>query len=268
MLIKLLQNLKIIFIIFATLLISACSEKRIVSVPTESEAIEIVVVLQGNGIQNVDKRPAGTEQKKEFEIFVYEGIFGDGSYGEALRILNDYCLPYEKPEEIQTKGMVDANETLKNKTHRLLKIEVTQQLRKTIPGITCIDLVFTPQQNILDRLNPSPSSASISLKYKDSPPRFTNEEIRDLVSKALPDMKPENVKVVSTYIPIDKANLTTQNAQIKTFILIGSAAVLIFLLMLLILLLRRRKPAEDDDENDVDESGVPLLEAADDIDDE
>jgi type III secretory pathway lipoprotein EscJ len=190
--------------------------------------------------------------------------------------LRAFCLPYEKPDEIQTKGLVDASETLKEKSKRQRKIEIIQQLRKTIPGITCIDLTFNSPQSPLERLNPSPATASVSLQYKDSPPSFTNEQIRDLVSKAVPDLKVENVQVYSYYVPIDKnstdkgGNSTsfTQHPQFKVFVLIGAAFLLIFIVMTFILLLRRKKSDTKDDDEEYEEEEIPLLESGDEFEDE
>ncbi|MCU0238790.1 MAG: hypothetical protein MUC29_05055 [Pyrinomonadaceae bacterium] len=265
MLNRILKNPLGIFTILGLLFLTACGEKTVISVPTESEALEIIVILHENGIISADKKLGGTEQKKEFEIFVSDGVFGNGSYNEAMRLLRNYCLPYEKPDEIQTKGLVDASEILKAKTQRQRKVEIIQQLRKTIPGITCIDLTFNSPQSALERLNAAPATASVSLQYNTSPPSFTNEQIRDLVSKSVPDLKVENVQVYSYFVPIEKAELQTQSSQNKIIILIASAVGLIFLVMAVIVILRKRKTESTDDENDDlnDDSEVPLLEAGD-----
>ncbi len=257
------------FICFTSLLLlTACGEKTLYTVQTESEAVEMIVVLKENGVSDVDKKIVGDEQKKQYEVYISEGVFGNGSYYEALRILHSYCLPYEKPDEIQTKGLVDASEILKSKTQRQRKIEIIQQLRKTVPGVTCIDLTFTPQPGALERLNPNPSTAGVSLNYKNSPPSFTNEQIKSLVARSIPELKVENVEVQSFHLQIEPARLESGN-NLKIIILAATSIGLMFFVILILLFMQKRRKTEpEDDENSPDDNSVALLGVGDDDEEE
>lgn len=75
------------------LLTTACQKQEaIVTVPTETEANEIIAVLQDRGIE-AKKEAAGGEDQKGWRILVVEDAFASGKAALAIRILQELGLP-------------------------------------------------------------------------------------------------------------------------------------------------------------------------------
>lgn len=254
-----------------TLMLStACGKKAITSVPTESDAIELLDVL-GQGGLNAEKRETGEGETKRWEIVVDEGWFGGGEASLAVQVLRDHGLP--RPEEPvgDEGGLIPSERTEKQREQRRIRGDIERQLR-ALPGVTlAIVTVVMPQDPTLE-LNPYPATASVVINHKDAKPLFTEQQVQNLVAGGVPNLKAQDVRVTispQTLRPVPQGEL---NARRRNNILlavgVGVVTVLGFLLVVLLLQTRRQRaqlselreggepPADDDEDEDGDAAAL------------
>lgn len=240
---------------------SACSGKSVVTVPTESEAIEILDVFQENEIP-AEIKQVGDEKTKSYSIIVNEDFLG-GSNNQsiAIQVLSDNCLPHRDPPIIEEGGLIASVEAEKAKAQRQVKINIIGLLRR-FRDATCVDVTYVPPQDQLASITPYPATASVVIGYKSSEPGFTDTEIRNLVSGSVPNLQPDKVNVKLAYRPVRPIVRPVRNGINKVLLIGGAGLTVILGSVLLIYFMQRRKTKTtstalaiiDDDENDQNET--------------
>lgn len=177
-----------------SLLSAACGRTPIATVPTESEAIEIIDVLRESGFEDLEKHEVGEGEQRRWTVELDEGLFGGGESALALQRLRDYGLPRQEEAPIPEGGFVTSEAVQKAQEQRRIRADIERQLR-ALPGVTvALVTVVMPQDPTLE-LNPYPASASVVVVHKEQAAPFTEQQIQNLVAKGVPKLKAEDVSV-------------------------------------------------------------------------
>jgi type III secretion protein J len=225
-----------------TLTAAACGEKAVTSVPTEPDAIEILDVLGQNGLE-AEKRAIGEGETRRWEIVVDEGMFGGGEAALAVQVMRDHGLP--RPEEpVEDSGLIPSERAEKLREQRRIRGDIERQLR-ALPGVTlALVTVVLPQDPTLE-LNPYPATASVVINYQGQSPAFNEQQIQNLVSKGVPNLKPQDVSVTMSAQnprPVPQGELSARRRNsIMLAIGLGFVTLLCFFLALLLLRSRRQR---------------------------
>lgn len=174
------------------------------TVQTETEANEIIAVLQDRGIE-AKKEPAGGEDQKGWRILVVEDAFASGKAALAIRILQELGLPRPTGTGLgeDTGGGTfgglspTAEEAKKIKQ---IKTEIERQLRQ-LPDVTRVSVnIVLPEKDIAS-LQPTPAKASVLLVTTSAVTRFKEDDVRKLVTGGVPNLNADNVVVTIFHEP-------------------------------------------------------------------
>ena len=254
-------------VVLLLLTTAACGEKAVTSVPTESDAIEILDVLGQNGLE-AEKRVTGEGETKRWEIVVDEGMFGGGEAALAVQVMRDHGLPRPEEPVSEDSGLIPSERAEKLREQRRIRGDIERQLR-ALPGVTlALVTVVLPQDPTLE-LNPYPATASVVINYQGQSPAFTEQQIQNLVSKGVPNLKPQDVSVTMSAQnprPVPQGELSSRRRNsIMLAIGLGFVTLLCFFLALLLLRSRRQR-AERREDGDAPVEGVegeaPKIESA------
>ena len=268
----------IVFLLIGICLFSACGKKTVATAANEYEANLMFDILHSNNF-HVEKIPSLQSDAKTWEITVDEGWFGDGEAAAAIQVLRDYGLPRPPAPEVKNNdslGIISDREE-KERQRRDLQLQIENQLYTLADVIRASVIIAIPSDDILS-LEKTPPSVSVSLVVKENQPKFTIEAVQTLVSADVPNLKPENVKVVITQQALREVPLTKLAAQRRTnqvFIIGGCLVILLISALGVILYLSKRRQKNaglnqdeglrtEENEADSDENEVALLEDGDD----
>lgn len=223
---------------------TACGRVEVATVSTEADAIEIISVLRENGLE-AEKREVGEGETKKWGVTLDEGLFGDDELGVALQVLHDYGLPRPEDPPVESGGFITSETVQRLQEQRRVRADIERQLRG-LPGVTsAIVTVVLPPADQVYRLQPQPATASALIIYKDANARFNEQQVQAMVSRSVPDLKPENVSVTmsqQTPRPVPARELSgRRRANILLAVVIGLAVVLLFLLVVSLLQIRRQR---------------------------
>jgi type III secretion protein J len=253
-------NRKLLLSCGALLLLAGCGTKPIATVPSESEAIEIIDVLQQNEISS-DKEEVGDEKTRQYRILIREDWLSSGdTYAAAIQILHDHCLPHSLPPAIQEASFIGSPEVERSKVQRQLKINIIGQLRK-LPGVTCVDVNFVPPQDQLAALEPYPATAAVTVSYKTPEAAFNEVAVRNLVAGSIPKLQPDKVTVVLSHQPLRPLPQSNKSSLTKIMLIVGAGLIVIVGSVLLIYFLQRRRQTgsmalTESAADDLDEAGT------------
>lgn len=241
------------FIVLAALALAACGDKPVASTEDEPEAIRMFDVLHTSGL-HVEKVPRAGE-KAGWDIVIKEGWFGGGEAAVAMQVLSDYGLPRPKeilPETTSPYGMTSEDE-IKKRQNREKEIQIVNHLY-ALPGVTTARVIVGLPENDILSLQKTPPTASVLLVQKEPQPRFTHADVQNLVSSAVPELKPENITVSISEQPLREVPLAQLAAQRRsnTIFAVGTGLIVLLagalLLVWLTIRRRRKKLAEADHE--------------------
>lgn len=228
-----------ICLIASLILLSGCGSKKIQTVKIEAEANQIIDVLSENGIKAF-KDQVGEGERKTFEI----KLNGDDDLvAEAIQVMEDHCLGQPEPPEVEGGTVITSMEVERAREQRRMKMNIESQLR-SLPGATCVKVNFVPPQDRSVSMNPYPSTAAVTVNYKTQSFPVTKEEIKGLVARSVPDLKPENVEVVlvaKPLRPLPDNKLTYNFTRIALVSGIGLATIIGFVSIVFYLQKSRRK---------------------------
>ena len=254
-----------ILLLTAVLLLSGCGEKQVASTDNEFEANRMSDILYSNGF-NVEKI-AKTGEKGGWEIVIDEGWFGAEEASVATQILNDYGLPRPKetlPETTNPYGMPSEPE-MKKRQNREKEIQIEQHLYD-LPGVIKVGVIIgQPDNDTLSTLsgNKIMPTASVLIVQKEQPPKFADSDVINQVVGTVPDLKPENIHITTTYQPLRELPLESLRAQRHSnkIYAFGSGLIVFLLAALGIIwyLLKRRKNPGGTPENGLDNEELPEL---------
>lgn len=225
-------------------LTTACDEKPLATVSTEAEAIEMIDVLREGGF-DADKREVGEGETKKWSVVIDEGFFGEGDMGAAIQVLHDHGLPRPEDPPVESGGFVPSETAQRLQEQRRIRNDIERQLRG-LPGVTsAIVTVVMPPSDQVYRIQPQPATASALVIYKDDKPQFDEETVRNMVTRSVPELKPENVSVTTSRLtprPVPRRELSARRRNNILFAAgIGLVTVLGFLLIVLLLQTRRQR---------------------------
>jgi type III secretory pathway lipoprotein EscJ len=254
---------KLFFILLFCFFIAACGEKIISTSTDINEANRMMVALKESGI-DAHRNTAGELGKEIHSVSVDDGFFSTGAELEAMRILEENCLPYKAPPPIAENGMGVSSMTVESeKRKRQAQIDL-EQLFRSYKGVTCVSAILVYPEKSIDSLNPYKSSASIKISYKAQNPILTKESVQLQTARAVEKLDPANVDVQLEFTPIEKAHLETGDSWRKILITAGVAIGIIGFFMILILWMRKRKSNDEDGDDDpelLEENELNLLES-------
>lgn len=232
-----------ICLLSSLILLSGCVTKKIQTVKIEAEANQIIDVLSENGIKAY-KEQVGEGERKTFEI----KINGDDDLvAEAIQVMEDHCLGQPEPPEVEGGTVITSMEVEKAREQRRMKMNIESQLR-SLPGATCVKVNFVPPQDRSVSMNPYPSTAAVTVNYKTQTFPVTKDEIKGLVARSVPDLKPENVEVVlvaKPLRPLPDNKLTYNFTRIALVSGIGLATIISFVSIVFYLQKSRRKKVSE-----------------------
>lgn len=223
------------------LLASACGRSPVTTAATEADAIEMLDVLGESGVE-AEKRAAGEGEARRWEIVVDEGMFGGGQAAAAIQVLRDHGLPRPEDPVTEDGGLIPSDRAEKNREQRKLRTDIERQLR-ALPGVTrAIVTVVMPQDPSLE-LNPYPATASVLVTYKDERPRFSDEQVQQMVARSVPNLKPSDVSVTLAQQALRPVPQRELGARRRNNILVALGVGLLVLLssLLAVLLLQTRR---------------------------
>ena len=257
-----------IFLLSAACLLAACGEQTVATTEDEFEANHMFDILHSRELP-VDRYPKEGE-KPGWNIVIDEGWFGDGEAAVATQVLNDYGLPRTKellPETTSPYGITSENE-VKKRQNREKEIQIERHLY-SLPGIIKVSvLIAQPNNDKLSVLSGDKTlpTASVLIVQKEMPPKFADADVKSQVSGTVPELKPENIQVTTTYQPLREIPLEKLNAQRRSNKIYALGIGLILLLASALgaiwyMLKRRRRLAESDLEQLTDGDDAPEISA-------
>ncbi|HEX7314751.1 MAG TPA: hypothetical protein VF297_12570 [Pyrinomonadaceae bacterium] len=221
---------------------TACGEKEVATVSTESDAIEIISVLRENGFE-AEKKEVTQGETKKWGVVLDEGLFGEGEIGVALQLLHDHGLPRPEEPPIEGGSFIPSEAAQRLQEQRRVRADIERQLRG-LPGVTsALVTVVLPPSDQIYRLQPQPATASVLVIHKDANPRFNEQQVQTMVSRGVPDLKPENVSVTmaqQTPRPLPARELSGRRRG-NILLAVGTGFVIVLLFLLAVLLLRARR---------------------------
>lgn len=233
----------ILVILLTAFLLAGCGSKKVHTVKIEAEANQIIDVLGENGIKAI-KEEVGEGERKSFEIKVNGD---DETVAEAIQVMEDHCLGQPEPPEIEGGTVITSIETERARERRRMKMNIESQLR-SLPGATCVKVNFVAPQDRSITMNPTVSTAAVTVHYKTPTFPVSKEEIKGLVARSVPDLKPENVEVVLVAKPLRPLPENRTAYDITRIALvsgIGLATILGFFSIVFYLQKKRRRQAEE-----------------------
>lgn len=259
--------ISVLLISLSVILLSGCGPEKLQNVKNESEANQIIDVLNENGIR-ANKSEKGEGERRTFEIY----INGDAEvYAAAIQLMQDHCLAQPEPPPIDSTGLVPSTEVERQREQQRIKLNIESQLRK-IPGVTCTEVNFVPPQDKSLSLDPYKSTASVTVYYKTPTFPISKEDIASLVARSVPDLQPERVSVAlisKPLRPLPNFNTTYNITRIALVSGIGFVTILAFVLIVFLLQKkRRRQPAEIENFGEPDPNQAALLNENYDFDDD
>ncbi|WP_352431247.1 hypothetical protein [Pyrinomonas sp.] len=233
---------RIVGLLLSVCLLSACGEKTVATVSNEVDAIEIIDVLRENGIE-AEKVETAEGEAKRWSIVVKEGMFDGGTFQLAVQVLRDHGLP--RPEETPNKEsslFPGSEEARRAEEQRRLRADIERQLR-ALPGVTrvIVNLVVPGDQTLeIEKTEPS---ASVLIVHKDQQPAFNERQVQNMVAKAVPRLKPENVSITMSQQPPRPIPHDELRARRNSNLLFAAAFALVIILgcVLLVLFLQSRR---------------------------
>jgi type III secretory pathway lipoprotein EscJ len=257
---------KLFTILLLCFLLTSCGDREIISTKDMNEANKMIVALKESNI-DAYRTETGEEGKKTYQVMVEDGFFSTGAGLEAMRILQDNCLPYQIPPEIADGAMgIPSNTAELEKKKRQAQIQL-EQLFRSYKGVTCVSAILVYPEKNIDSLDPYGSSATVKITYKTQNPALIESSIQEQTARTVEKLKPENVKVVLEYSEIKPAELNTSDSWKKLLITVGVAIASIGLLMIVVLWMRRGKSNDDEFEDEpelLEENELNLLESGED----
>lgn len=244
---KFYQKTTVIFLLSTTFFLAGCGTKKIQTVKIEAEANQIIDVLGENGIKAI-KAEVGDGERKTFEIRINGD---DDMVAEAIQVMEDHCLGQPEPPEVEGGTVITSMEVERAREQRRMKMNIESQLRQ-LPGAICVKVNFVPPQDRSLSINPYPSTAAVTINYKTQTFPVSKEEIKGLVARSVPDLKPENVEVVLTAKPprpLPDNKLAYNFTRIALVSGIGLATIIGFVSIVFYLQKKRRKQVSEEYSN-------------------
>lgn len=167
---------------------------------SEDDANDIYVLLQRHGISSTKLKEEGGNEPR-YIISVAKADVAD-----AAQLLRDYALPRPQADGLavfkKMKGMIPTQTEERAMFIEALGGEVSNALNRIPNVLEARTIVMIPEVNDLTQPEKKPMpTASVFMKYRPSAERqapVSEAEVREFVAKGVPELRPENVKVLMT----------------------------------------------------------------------
>jgi type III secretion protein J len=191
---------KLFGLLALALVLPGCMSHEVASGLGEQDAQEIVVVLKENGLDAGAVRSAATDRDAgpSWTVSVRGGAQNTVL---AWRVLEESGLPRQKvkglEEVFSSTGMIPTASEEKARLLMALSGELGRTL-KSVQGVVDarVQIVLPDNSPLLDRSQWSPPTTSVLIKYRGSQYPLTQEEVKNLVSRGVEGLQPDNVAVV------------------------------------------------------------------------
>lgn len=247
-----------IFLFLTAALLTACGEKTIAETDSESEANMMYDILYSNQL-NAEKQ-AQTGEKTGWKIVVNDGWIGDSELAAATatQILNDHGLPRPKtaiPSPASAYGM-ESPEEAKKRQNREKEAQI-ENLVYNLPGVIRVSVIVAQPNNDILSLEKTPPTATVSIVQTEMEPKFTSDNVKNLVAGSVANLKPENVSVGISQQLLREVPMERLNSQRRTNKLLALGGGLIALLVAVLgtvwyTVKKRRREAEAEQLTDGD----------------
>ncbi len=164
----------------------------------EEDANDIYTLLSKNGISSKKMKEEGGNEP------TYQIIVAKADAAQATELLREHSLP--RPQHpgwegiSKSKGMIPTEMEQRAMMLQALQGEVERGLQKVDGILEVTAIPMQPENNDLTQPDKKPAnSASVLVKYRPTPenkPPLDEQKIREWVASALPDTRPENVRVL------------------------------------------------------------------------
>jgi type III secretory pathway lipoprotein EscJ len=227
----------LVLVLLSAVLLTACGDESLISVREESEANSIMDVLRESQIK-ARKTPEGEGDKRVWKVTV-----ASEDLSSAIQVVDDHCLGRPALDPIESSGLVASLEVEKAREQRRLKIQVINQLRE-LNGATCVQVNISPAEDSKLKLDPNQATASVLINYKTPTFPVGIEDIRGIVARAVPGLKPDNVNVVLTAKPLRPLPEKTGNGSRQFLLISGIGLATIMICVGIVFILQRRRAAK------------------------
>jgi type III secretory pathway lipoprotein EscJ len=181
------------------LVFSGCGDRELLASVDSRQSVQVLVALHDSGIEAERERSAGRNES-------YSITVSEKDYSRALRVLKEYQLPNDPRPTVEeltrAHGFAPTSAELSMlRLDRALGAQV-EELISRLPGVVDAVAVVRSHFRLKGRtteLDEAPS-ASLTIKYSSvaERPAFTEEEVINLVSQAIPGLTKEHIQVRAT----------------------------------------------------------------------
>jgi type III secretion protein J len=191
------MKLRIAFVLACAVLLAGCSVDLQHGL-TEQDANDIYVLLNTHGISCTKL----VEEGGNTPTYLIKVSKSDAA--QAAELLNEYSLPRPPADGLsifaKTKGMIPTQTEERAMFLEALGGEVSNALNRIDGVLEAKTIVMIPEDNDLTQPDKKPHpSASVFVKYRptiEGKSPIDEQRIRNFVSTAVPEMKPEFVTVL------------------------------------------------------------------------
>lgn len=231
-------------VLVASILTLACGAEEVVTVATETEAIEIVDVLRSENF-DVAKREVGEGKNVRWRITVKDDMLGGDEHLLAMQVLRDYGLPHEddRAEDAAKSSSFITTES-EEAARRLHEGErqIEKQLR-SLPNVVRANVKIVLAESDPLNLKPYPASASVVIVHRDAKFSLTPEALQNMVARNVANLQPQMVAITLSSQPPRPVARLDSNARRRNLLLIagGVGLLLVFGSLLLVFFLQNRR---------------------------
>lgn len=236
---------RLAIIVACAVLFVACGQKEVTKVSSEKEAIEILDVLNENGIK-ADKEEVGDGERARLSIVVAEDWFGGDDVANARRVLRDHGLPRSADKGLEGayegQGLMPSLSAQAAQRLKQQETEVERQLR-ALRNVAEVEVNIAPPDNDPLNLKPQAATASVVIVHTDEKFVATPEEVQGIVANGVPSLPVENVRVSlmpREPRPISRAAADTRR-RYNLFIAGGVGLMVVLCASLLVFFLQNRR---------------------------
>jgi type III secretion protein J len=193
---------KTVLLLLATVLLTGCLKNELGKGMSDAESQEIIVLLEENGLR-ASRQPDAAETGQQKGAAAYT-IFVQGTPDqlvEAWRILRANGLPKERVRGLEqvyeNSSLIPTASQEKARLLSGLAGELSRTLQ-LIPGVVDarVHLVIPENSPLVAQADWKPTTASVLIMYKSVTSPLSEAQIKQMVSKGVEGLVPDNVSVI------------------------------------------------------------------------
>lgn len=246
--IKALRGTVTTLVLFISACFTGCSSTTPVRTFTgESQANSLLRILRQFEIDASKRSPNENNQGWTIEVPASD-------FNMALELMDDFCIGSE-PADVTDEGAFNKSPELeKSISETKRKLEIEENLR-ALPSVRCVNVALNFPEGRSLSVRPYPAQAAVIVQYVGAHPPVNSDQIADQVSRSVPDLAVENVKVTlikrpTRYDPDEFQRLTEERGKrsARRWLIVGAVSLtFILLLTLFAAVIRQMKTAATED---------------------